>query len=234
MSDIASNSSAQPDGAPPTVTDRRPVPRGVLPRHVQTWVMAGVAVGSWAGRIRPRAPRRPLRRRRRPRRIGCATTRIACVCSRRRPSERPARLPWRRPSRPITATRLRRRRRIRSPMSGAGASTRASSPATSCSVAGPTRNGPIRGERRRHLVTPPPTSLPARPLLSRWPRPSFVPPRERQASLAQEAVRRRSGPRLQGRPPRSHQRGTRAGIRRPSVPPGRSSAYWKAPSSIPS
>ncbi len=45
MSDIASNDSVQPDAPPPTVTDRRPVPRGVLPRHVQTWVMAGVAVG---------------------------------------------------------------------------------------------------------------------------------------------------------------------------------------------
>src|SRR5262245_37498129 len=29
---------------PPTVTDYRPVPRGVLPRGVQTWIMAGVAV----------------------------------------------------------------------------------------------------------------------------------------------------------------------------------------------
>ena len=48
MSDIASSSSVQPDGAPPTVTDRRPVPRGVLPRGVQTWLMAGLAVGMLA------------------------------------------------------------------------------------------------------------------------------------------------------------------------------------------
>jgi type IV secretory pathway VirB10-like protein len=34
--------------SPPTVTDRRPVPRGVLPRGVQTWIMAGVAVGMLA------------------------------------------------------------------------------------------------------------------------------------------------------------------------------------------
>lgn len=31
-----------------TVTDRRPVPRGVLPRNVQTWLMAGLAVGMLA------------------------------------------------------------------------------------------------------------------------------------------------------------------------------------------
>ncbi len=34
--------------SPPTVTDHRPVPRGVLPRGVQTWVMAGIAVGMLA------------------------------------------------------------------------------------------------------------------------------------------------------------------------------------------
>jgi len=35
-------------GAPPgsaPVTDRRPVPRGLMPRGVQTWLMAGLAVG---------------------------------------------------------------------------------------------------------------------------------------------------------------------------------------------
>ena len=34
--------------SPPTVTDNRPVPRGVLPRGVQTWIMAGIAVGMLA------------------------------------------------------------------------------------------------------------------------------------------------------------------------------------------
>jgi type IV secretory pathway VirB10-like protein len=34
--------------SPPTVTDHRPVPRGVLPRGVQTWIMAGVAIGMLA------------------------------------------------------------------------------------------------------------------------------------------------------------------------------------------
>ena len=43
MSDVNSNASVQPDPVPPAVTDRRPVPRGVLPRGVQTWIMVGVA-----------------------------------------------------------------------------------------------------------------------------------------------------------------------------------------------
>ena len=34
--------------SPATVTDNRPVPRGVLPRGVQTWIMAGIAVGMLA------------------------------------------------------------------------------------------------------------------------------------------------------------------------------------------
>ena len=33
-----------PPGAVP-VTDHRPTPAGVLPRRVQTWLMAGLAVG---------------------------------------------------------------------------------------------------------------------------------------------------------------------------------------------
>lgn len=39
--------SEQQPGAPGTVpvTDRRPVPRGVLPRSMQTWLMAGLAFG---------------------------------------------------------------------------------------------------------------------------------------------------------------------------------------------
>ena len=39
MSEIPTNA----EGAP--VTDHRPVPRGVLPRGMQTWLMVGVAVG---------------------------------------------------------------------------------------------------------------------------------------------------------------------------------------------
>jgi type IV secretion system protein VirB10 len=38
----------QAPSSPATVTDHRPVPRGVLPRGVQTWIMAGIAVGMLA------------------------------------------------------------------------------------------------------------------------------------------------------------------------------------------
>jgi len=38
----------QAPASPPTVTDNRPVPRGVLPRGAQTWIMAGIAVGMLA------------------------------------------------------------------------------------------------------------------------------------------------------------------------------------------
>ena len=47
---------------PPAVTDRRPVPRGVLPKGVQTWVMAGLALGMLAIMLivgRPDPPARP-------------------------------------------------------------------------------------------------------------------------------------------------------------------------------
>ena len=62
MADTPSSASLQPDPAPATVTDHRPVPRGVLPRGVQTWVMAGVAVGMLAIMLivgRPNPPARP-------------------------------------------------------------------------------------------------------------------------------------------------------------------------------
>jgi type IV secretory pathway VirB10-like protein len=52
--------SAAPSAA--TVTDRRPVPRGVLPRGVQTWIMAGLAIGMLAIMLivgRPDPPARP-------------------------------------------------------------------------------------------------------------------------------------------------------------------------------
>ena len=62
MSDTPSIASTQPDPAAPTVTDRRPVPRGVLPRGVQTWIMVGVAVVMLAIMLivgRPDPPARP-------------------------------------------------------------------------------------------------------------------------------------------------------------------------------
>ena len=34
-----------PAPSPPPVTDRRPVPRGVMPRGFQTWLMGGLALG---------------------------------------------------------------------------------------------------------------------------------------------------------------------------------------------
>ena len=62
MSEVPSTASVQPDPVPPAVTDRRPVPRGVLPRGVQTWIMAGVAAGMLAIMLivgRPDPPPRP-------------------------------------------------------------------------------------------------------------------------------------------------------------------------------
>src|ERR1700750_66791 len=61
MADVPATASL-PEPAPPTVTDRRPVPRGVLPRGVQTWIMAGVAVVMLAIMLivgRPDPPARP-------------------------------------------------------------------------------------------------------------------------------------------------------------------------------
>lgn len=56
--------STAPDSHVSTVTDRRPVPRGVLPRNVQTWLMAGLAIGMLAimllvGRPAPAARQAP-------------------------------------------------------------------------------------------------------------------------------------------------------------------------------
>ena len=57
---VASVTGESPGAA---VTDHRPVPRGVLPRGVQTWVMAGVAVFMLAIMLivgRPEPPARPV------------------------------------------------------------------------------------------------------------------------------------------------------------------------------
>ena len=62
MSDVPSTASVQPDPVPPAVTDRRPVPPGLLPRGVQTWIMAGIAAGMLAIMLivgRPDPPPRP-------------------------------------------------------------------------------------------------------------------------------------------------------------------------------
>src|SRR6476660_2387296 len=62
MADSPQATSVERDPPPATVADHRPVPRGVLPRGVQTWVMAGVAVGMLAIMLiggRPDPPARP-------------------------------------------------------------------------------------------------------------------------------------------------------------------------------
>jgi type IV secretory pathway VirB10-like protein len=59
---VATASPSSPTTGTSTVTDHRPVPRGVLPRGVQTWVMAGLAVGMLAIMLivgRPDPPARP-------------------------------------------------------------------------------------------------------------------------------------------------------------------------------
>ncbi len=51
-----------PPSPVPTVTDRRPVPRGVIPRGVQTWLLAGLALFMLVIMLvvgRPDAPARP-------------------------------------------------------------------------------------------------------------------------------------------------------------------------------
>lgn len=45
-----------------TVTDRRPVPRGALPRGIQTWILAGIAAGMLAIMLLVGRPEPPARR----------------------------------------------------------------------------------------------------------------------------------------------------------------------------
>ena len=63
MAETPPAASIERDPPTATVADHRPVPRGVLPRGVQTWVMAGVAVGMLAIMLivgRPDPPARPV------------------------------------------------------------------------------------------------------------------------------------------------------------------------------
>ena len=103
------------------VTDHRPVPRGVLPRGMQTWLMVGVAVGMiaiilFAGR--PNAPPCPGRRRdhshRRRTPSACATIRIGSEPPRLGPLRRHKRG---RPVAPPSAPAV-QRRATRSPARG--------------------------------------------------------------------------------------------------------------------
>jgi type IV secretory pathway VirB10-like protein len=62
MADTSPAANTERDRPTATVADHRPVPRGVLPRGVQTWVMVGVAVGMLAIMLivgRPDPPARP-------------------------------------------------------------------------------------------------------------------------------------------------------------------------------
>ena len=137
------------------MTDRRPVPRGVLPRGVQTWLMAALAVGMLLIIFltgQPEAPAgtrtasgRPAGRRTP---TACASIRSGCACSTRRPSQdaRDAASPET-PLPPSLDNDMpdRRRRWIRSPRSDSAGSTRACSPATWCSAAGRTTERPDAG-----------------------------------------------------------------------------------------
>ncbi len=62
MADVPLPTAAPPEPLPPAVTDRRPAPPGVLPRGIQTWIMASVAVVMLVIMLvvgRPTAPARP-------------------------------------------------------------------------------------------------------------------------------------------------------------------------------
>ena len=129
------HSQRRAPAAAPAVTDRRPSPRGVLPRGVQTWLMAGLAVVHAADHVRGRSAGARLHDLRlRPRRAGAecrprarlpgpsARARGAEPCavgrstggSRRRPSEyqRTVRAAAGRPD----CRRRRRRREVRKPV----------------------------------------------------------------------------------------------------------------------
>ena len=90
---------AEEPGTPGTapVSDHRPVPRGVLPRGFQTWLMAGLALGIVLIILITGQPEPPGIRRRRSRllplrtRIGCATIRNAFERWRRARHSKPKR-----------------------------------------------------------------------------------------------------------------------------------------------
>ena len=139
MAETPPAASIERDPPTATVADHRPVPRGVLPRGVQTWVMAGVAVGMLAimlivGR---RILRRDQRRRRRPCRLRAPTAFVTIRTGSRlldaqaMRDAQAGRAGAERPAGASTTTRSLRRRKIRSRPIESGVNTRASSPATS-------------------------------------------------------------------------------------------------------
>ncbi len=86
---------ADPTPGTAPVTDHRTPPRGVLPRHTQTWLMVALALGILAIIVftgRPQPASREAALTGMPARaavpIGCATTRTGCACWTNAPSSR--------------------------------------------------------------------------------------------------------------------------------------------------
>ena len=228
---------------PPAVTDRRPVPRGVLPRGVQTWVMAGVAVGMLAIMLivgRPDPPPRPA--------PGCRTRAGAECRPRPRLSGPPAsargagtpRSADGNASAPSGADAVRRHGAGPSAgsdrrQSGSVVSTRASLPATSCSAGVPKANDRIRDGSARW-----PPALPrsqahqvrrSRKSPTRWCEPPPGPLVRLEAARQQLRLRRHRQRASHGRWIRRS--GAHRTTHRRSAQPGRSIACSKEPSSTP-
>jgi hypothetical protein len=134
---VAPSSSAPPVAAP-VVTDRRPSPRGVLPRGVQTWLLAGLAAFMLLIMFvvgRPEAPARPAPAAAQA--VAPSADRVRDYQDRLRAleaqtlSQLAAQQPRRLSILERTASRPRRRRRTRSHRRGAAANTRVCLPATS-------------------------------------------------------------------------------------------------------
>ena len=138
---LASTSTA-PAIAAPAVTDRRPSPRGVLPRGVQTWLLAGLAafmllimfvVGRPEAPVRPAAASAPV--------MPPSADRVRDYQDRLRALEAQSRKPAGRSTRGSCLRSSGIQRTVVTTTAGpdcrprsGGASTRASLPATSCSV----------------------------------------------------------------------------------------------------
>ena len=190
--------AATPAIAAPAVTDRRPSPRGVLPRGVQTWLMAGLAAFMLVIMFvvgRPEAPARPA---------AAAGSRQAPSADRVRDYQdrlraleaqsvsqladqqaAPAADP-RAYSEPQVAAAA---GSDRGPRSG-GASTRASLPATSCSAGDRRPSGRTSAEPRRVGASAGEFGRRAADRWTRSPTPRFAPPHEPRASVRPESQAR--------------------------------------------
>ena len=139
MAETPPAASIERDPPTATVADHRPVPRGVLPRGVQTWVMAGVAVGMLAIMLivgRPDPPARPATTTAPAQapsadRVRDYQDRLRLLEAQAMRDAQAGRAGAERPAGRRTTTRSLRRRRIRSRPIESGVNTRASLPATS-------------------------------------------------------------------------------------------------------